>query len=87
MPARVGFSSTTDHECPLLLADLFLFEVERFFLIFLAAEDADLDVVGEWHRRFRTVAVSLHLACLNLKRDLIFPSGVFCEVAETVLLS
>ena len=64
-----------DHEGLVFLGEFFLLEIERLLLIFLSAEDADLDVVGERHGSFRAVAIGLHLASLNLERHLVFAVG------------
>ncbi len=46
MPARVGKLIDDDLEGVFLLRDLFLLEVECLFMVLLAGEDADVDVVG-----------------------------------------
>ena len=75
MPARVGSSSTMISKVLLLLGDFFLLEVEGFFVVLLAGEDADVDVVGEGHGGFVAGAVGLDLLCLDGEGDFVFLVG------------
>ena len=71
--ARQGRLLVDDnHKGLALVGEFFFFEIQRFLLILFSAENTDLDVIGEGHRSFRAVPVGLHLAGLNLERDLVF---------------
>ena len=62
-------------EGSVFLGEFFLLEIERFLFIFLSTEDPNLNVIGQGHGSFHSIAVGLQFARLHLERDLVLTVG------------